>query len=82
MSASPATGELMCLMTAASRLIALSSANGPSNTAPVIWPRSDILHRAAASMVDGIFDVTVSTADKIATFGTAIRNACANSIAF
>ena len=33
----------------------------------MIWPRSAILHSAAASRVDGIFAVTVSTAERIAT---------------
>ena len=32
---------------------------------PVICPRSAILHKAAASIVAGIFDVTVSTAARI-----------------
>ena len=35
----------------------------------MIWPRSAILHRQAASIVDGIFELTVSTAARIATFG-------------
>src|SRR6516225_11480297 len=67
--AHPATGETICLMAAASSLIALSRASGPSRMPPVICPRSAILHNAAASIVDGIFVVTVSTADRIATFG-------------
>src|SRR5258705_6058591 len=67
--ARPATSDLMPLMRAASRSIALSKASGPSSSAPVICLRSAILHSAAASMVDGIFDVTVSTADRIATRG-------------
>ena len=33
----------------------------------MIWPRSAILHRAAASIVDGTFAVTVSIALRIAT---------------
>ena len=49
----PATGEPIFLIFAASALIALSSASGPSKIAPVIWPRSAILHKAAASSVDG-----------------------------
>src|SRR5215212_4917339 len=69
--ARPATSDLMPLILAASTSMALSKASGPSNTAPVIWPRSAILHSAAASMVDGIADVTVSTADRIATRGVA-----------
>ena len=68
-SASPATGDTMLLSLAASRLMALSNASGPSSRPPVIWPRSAILHSAAASIVDGISEVTVSTADRIATFG-------------
>jgi hypothetical protein len=36
---------------------------------PVIWPRSAILQSAAASIVAGIFGLTVSTAARIATFG-------------
>ena len=59
----------MPLIRAASGLMALSKASGPSSTPPVIWPRSAILHSAAASIVDGIFVVTVSTADRIATRG-------------
>ena len=59
----------MPLIFAASGSIALSKASGPSRMPPVIWPRSAILHSAAASMVEGIFDVTVSTADRIATRG-------------
>ena len=33
----------------------------------MIWPRSAILHSAAASIVDGTFGLTVSIADRIAT---------------
>src|SRR4029453_11518295 len=67
---------------AASGSMALSKASGPSSTPPVIWPRSAILHRAAASMVDGILDVTVSTAETMATRGVP-SPACVNrSIAF
>ena len=47
--------------------MALSSASGPSTSAPVIWPRSTILHSAAASMVDGTFGLTVSIAERMAT---------------
>ena len=57
-------------MRAASGLMALSSANGPSSTPPAIWPRSAILHSAAASMVLGMLGVTCSTADRIATRGS------------
>ena len=35
----------------------------------MICPRSAILHSAAASIVAGIFELTVSTAARIATFG-------------
>ena len=59
----------MPLMRAASGLIALSKASGPSSSPPVIWPRSAILHSAAASMVEGMVGVTVSTAERMATFG-------------
>jgi hypothetical protein len=57
----------MCLIAAASRSIALSSARGPSGVAPVIWPRSAVLHYAATSIVEGSFGFTVSIADGIAT---------------
>ena len=67
--ARPATAERMPLFSAASGSMALSKASGPSSTPPVIWPRSAILHSAAASIVDGIFVVTVSTAVSIATRG-------------
>ena len=49
--------------------MALSNASGPSSMPPVICPRSAILHSAAASIVAGIFELTVSTAARIATFG-------------
>ena len=65
----PATADLMPLILAASGSIALSNASGPSRMPPVICPRSAILQSAAASMVDGIFEVTVSTAERIATRG-------------
>ena len=48
----------------------------------MICPRSAILHSAAASIVEGIFELTVSTAERIATFGGSTRSACASSIAF
>src|SRR6266446_5634944 len=80
--ARPATGETMCLIAAASSLIALSSANGPSRIAPVIWPRSAILHNAAASTVDGTLGLTVSIADRIATRTSSNRSAWPRSIAF
>ena len=54
---------------AACLLIALSKARGPSRTPPVICPRSAILQSAAASIVAGILEVTVSTAARMATFG-------------
>src|SRR5512142_1887550 len=74
MSACPATGEAIFLVRAAWRLIALSKASGPSRTPPAICPRSAILHKAAASSVEGISGLTVSTAARIATFGTATPN--------
>ena len=46
--------RLDALDAAASGLIALSNASGPSSSPPVIWPRSAILQRAAASMVEGM----------------------------
>jgi hypothetical protein len=58
------------LIRAASGSMALSKASGPSMSPPVICPRSAILHSAAASMVEGILVVTVSTADRIATRGS------------
>ena len=67
--ARPATSDLMPLIRAASGSMALSKASGPSSMPPVIWPRSAILQSAAASIVEGILDVTVSTADRIATRG-------------
>ena len=51
MSGSPATFDVMPFTRAASRLMALSNASGPSSRPPVIWPRSAILQSAAASMV-------------------------------
>ena len=65
----PATADLMPLILAASLSTALSKASGPSSKPPVIWPRSAILQSAAASMVEGILAVTVSTAERIATRG-------------
>jgi len=65
--ARPATGESIFLIFTDSRLIALSSAKGPSSMPPVIWPRSAILHSAAASIVDCTFGFTVSIAERIAT---------------
>ena len=82
MSGSPATSEWMPLILAASRLIALSNASGPSSRPPLICPRSAILQSAAASIVAGIFEVTVSTAARIATFGRTTPNVRARSIAF
>jgi hypothetical protein len=55
---------------------------GPSRIPPLICPRSAILHSAAASMVAGIFDVTVSTAARIATFGLSRPREAERSIAF
>ena len=80
--ARPATSDLMPLIRAASGSIALSKASGPSRTPPVICPRSAILHSAAASMVEGILDVTVSTADRIATRGVPSPTCVNRSIAF
>ena len=59
---------------AASRLMALSNASGPSSRPPLICPRSAILQSAAASSVAGIFEFTVSTAARIATFGRSTPN--------
>ncbi len=81
MSARPATGETMRLARAARSLIALSNASGPSRIAPVIWPRSAILQSAAASSVERMSGLTVSTADRIATFGCSRPSARARSIA-
>ena len=49
---------------------------------PTIWPRSAILHKAAASIVEGTFGLTVSIAERIATRTSSNRSACARSIAF
>ena len=48
----------------------------------MICPRSAILHRAAASRVAGIFEFTVSTAARIATFGCSTPREMARSMAF
>jgi len=45
-------------------------------------PRSAILHSAPASRVEGIFGLTVSTAERIATLGVSIPRTCARSMAF
>ena len=45
-----------------------------TQTPPVIWPRSAILHNAAASTVEGMRELTVSAADRIATSGAACRS--------
>ena len=82
MSATPATGETICLIAAASPLTAVSKASGPSRTAPVICLRSAILQRAAASRVETIFELTVSTAERIATLGAGMPSAWASSMAF
>ena len=73
---------VMPLIRAASLLIALSNASGPSSMPPVICPRSAILHSAAASIVAGIFELTVSTAARIATFGVFTPSVIARSMAF
>ena len=44
----------MPLVRAAAADTALSKASGPSRMAPSIWPRSAILHSAAASSVAGM----------------------------
>ena len=72
----------MRLILAAVRLIALSNASGPSRIPPVIWPRSAILHNAAASMVDRMSGLTVSIAERIATLGDSRPRVRARSIAF
>ncbi len=82
MSALPATTDLMPLVLAATSDTALSKASGPSSRPPLIWPRSAILHSAAASIVERIFEVTVSTADRIATLGSGRPRMWASSIAF
>ena len=69
MSACPATGEAMPFSSAASREMALSSASGPSTSAPRIRIRSAILDRAAASSVAGMDGFTDSVAHSTATFG-------------
>ena len=48
----------------------------------MIWPRSAILHSAPASIVLGTSGLTVSMAERIATFGSASPSAWAISIAF
>ena len=77
-----ATAETMPFSAAAECDTALSKASGPSTSPPEIWPRSAILHSAAASIVDGIFDVTVSTAERIATRGVPRMTSTHRSIAF
>ena len=67
---------------AASALIALSKASGPSRIPPVICPWSAILQSAAASIVAGILRLTVSIAARIATFGFARPSDAVKSIAF
>src|SRR5262249_6709447 len=78
----PATGDCIPLIRAASGSIALSKASGPSRIPPVICPLSAILQSAAASMVDGILEVTVSTAERIATRGVPRPTWVKRSIAF
>ena len=80
-SGSPATGLVRCLAAAASALIALSKASGPSTMPPWIWPRSAIFARAAASIVAGCFGVTSSTAASTASFGRSIPKARHRSMA-
>jgi hypothetical protein len=82
MLARPATGEVIPLICAAAGLMALSSANGPSTTPPLICPRSAILLRIAASQVVAISRLIVSTADRTATRGCSMPRPSARSIAF
>src|SRR6516165_2738903 len=81
-SVSPATGDEMPFSSAALREIALSNARGPSTRAPVICPRRAMSVRQAASSVDAMAGLTVSTADSTATFGTSIPRRWKKSIAF
>src|SRR6056297_196008 len=81
-SARPATSDSIPLAATASGEMALSKANGPSTSPPVIWPRSCILQIEAASRVDGSLAVTVSTADKSAARGISMPSAMARSSAF
>src|SRR5450756_1156458 len=69
MSALPTTGPLRPLMAAERSEMALSSARGPSTTHPLICPRSHIRAMIAASSVQGILSVTISTAANTATLG-------------
>ena len=50
--------------------------------APVICLRSAILHKAAASMVEGTLGLTVSIAERMATRTSCAPSACARSMAF
>ena len=82
MSAWPATWETIPFSAAAAGLTALSKASGPSTRPPVIWPRSAILHSAAASSVERILGLTVSTAESTATRGVSMPITWARSMAF
>ena len=82
MLARPATLDSIFLVRAASSLTALSKASGPSSKPPVIWPRSAILHRIAASTVLCMSGLTVSTAARMATRGSSMPSTCASSMAF
>lgn len=82
MSACPATGEAMPFSSAASREMALSSASGPSTSAPRICIRSAILDRAAASSVAGMDGFTDSVAHSTATLGRSTPSERARSMAF
>ena len=62
--------------------MALSKASGPSSSPPVICPRSAILHNAAASIVATIFELIVSTAARMATFGLLRPSVTMRSMAF
>ena len=81
-SASPATGETIPLIAAASSETALSSANGPSMIAPLICPRSPILLMIASSTAVLMSGLTTSIAASIATLGFSSPNACPTATLF
>jgi hypothetical protein len=62
--------------------MALSKASGPSTRAPVIWWRVAITVSAAASRVEGMAGLTVSTAASTATCGRGTPITCSRSMAF
>ena len=80
-SASPATLDSIFLMRAATLLIALSIASGPSSSPPV---SAAIGHFAQRRGIGGRWHLalTVSTAARIATFGVSTPSARARSMAF